>query len=98
MLLRRHEECGERRFDGDVLDAGVEYDEAGAYLLGRDLRALCIADVDGEDDAIDRFLQRVCDPEFQVPIGVLPIFAIAEGVAGRRCAREFGAFARGFRG
>jgi predicted nucleotidyltransferase len=97
-LLRRHEEQGERRFDGDVLDAGVEYDEAGAYLLGRDLRALCAADARSEIEAIDRFLQRVCDPEFQVPVGVMPISAIAEGVAGRRCAREFAAFARGFWG
>ncbi len=47
-------EDGERRFSDDVLDAGVEYSEAGAYLLGRDLARLCTER--DERDAVDRFL------------------------------------------
>ena len=50
-------EDGERRFSDEVLDAGVDYNEAGAYLLGRDLARLCTED--DERDAVERFLHAI---------------------------------------
>lgn len=48
----------ERRFADDVLDAGIPYEHAGAYLLGQDLRQL----VNGtERTAVDDFVARVRD-------------------------------------
>ncbi|MGH9160107.1 MAG: hypothetical protein ACRD2X_08995 [Vicinamibacteraceae bacterium] len=41
-ILRRYEESGERRFSDEMLDSGIQYDEAGAYLLGRDLKSLVL--------------------------------------------------------
>ncbi len=69
-MLRRYEERSDRRFSDEVLDTGIEYDEAGAYLLGRDLRALCVSG--DEQDAIVRFLERVNQRDFQVPAGLVP--------------------------
>jgi len=56
-ILDVYEEDGERRFSDEVLDAGVDYSEAGAYLLGRDLARLC-AERD-ERDAVERFLHAI---------------------------------------
>lgn len=50
-------EDGERRFNDEVLDAGIDYSEAGPYLLGRDLFRLC-TECD-ERDAVDRFLHAM---------------------------------------
>ena len=48
----------ERRFADDVLDAGIPYEHASAYLLGQDLRQL----VNGtERTAVDDFVARVRD-------------------------------------
>lgn len=48
----------ERRFAPEVLDAGVSYEQASAYLLGHDLRSLVNAD---ERRAVDEFVARVRD-------------------------------------
>lgn len=61
IIMDRYEEGTERRFSNDVLDAGVQYDEAGALLLGQDLRALCRASEEAGD--IRRFLRHVTDPD-----------------------------------
>jgi len=61
-LMIRDEEDGDRRFSGAVLDASVLYDEARAYLLGHDLRALCATE--DEVEVVERFLGHVCDPDF----------------------------------
>lgn len=50
-------EDGERRFSDDVFNAGVEYSEAGAYLLGRDLACLCTER--DERDTVDRFVHAM---------------------------------------
>jgi predicted nucleotidyltransferase len=92
-LLRGYEEAGDRRFSDDVLNAGVEYDEAGAYLLGRDLKSLVATGA--EADVIERFIQRVCDADFQAPVALFPFIAVAEDGTSP-LAREFAAFARGF--
>jgi predicted nucleotidyltransferase len=91
VLMQRYEEDSDRRFGDEVLDAGVEYDEAGPYLLGRDLRTLCTAE--DEVQAVERFLQRVCDPNFVVPIPVRRLPGLDED----HLARAFAALARGFR-
>lgn len=44
MLLERYESDGDRRFSAEVYDAGVNYDNAGASLLGQDLAVLCRED------------------------------------------------------
>jgi predicted nucleotidyltransferase len=40
-VLREYENNSDRRFSGAVIDAEVNYDAAGAFLLGQDLRQLC---------------------------------------------------------
>jgi predicted nucleotidyltransferase len=40
-LLSRFEPDDEKRFAADVLDAGMDYDAVPAYLIGKDLAALC---------------------------------------------------------
>jgi predicted nucleotidyltransferase len=40
-ILERYEMEGECRFGSEVYDAEVDYERAGAFLLGRDLAALC---------------------------------------------------------
>ena len=90
-LMRSYEEDGERRFSDEVLDVGVDYQESGAYLLGRDLRALCTGE--DEEDAVDRFLERVCNADFHVPVA---IGGVGSGDANRPYARGFAALARGF--
>jgi predicted nucleotidyltransferase len=48
----------ERRYSQPVVDAGVQYEQAGAFLLGQDLASL----VDGrERDLIKRFLTKLRD-------------------------------------
>lgn len=91
-LMRRYEEDGDRRFGDDVLDAGVEYEEAGAFLLGRDLRTLCTTSQ--EVDVARRFLQQVCDPDFQIPIELLRVGSLDEDRP--PFVRQFAALARGF--
>jgi len=90
-LMHVYEQDGERRFSDEVLDAGVEYSEAGAYLLGRDLRKLC---AEGDERTIvERFLAAIQDPN----MGVLDWLG-NEGSNTRRerSAGERRAFARGW--
>jgi predicted nucleotidyltransferase len=48
----------ERRFAPEVLDAGVDYERASAYLLGSDLRGVLDA---AERERVDAFVARVRD-------------------------------------
>jgi predicted nucleotidyltransferase len=57
VMVEVYEEDGERRFSDEVLEAGVDYSEAGAYLLGRDLARLCTEH--DERDAVERFLHAI---------------------------------------
>jgi predicted nucleotidyltransferase len=92
-IVRTYEESNDRRFNDEILDSGLEYDEAGAYLLGRDLRALCASAE--EVEAVHRFLERVNDRDFLVPVIVLPpTNGESEGPFVQACA----ALARGFGG
>lgn len=91
-LMRRYEQDGDRRFSDPVLDSGVEYGEAGAFLLGRDLRELCGGP--GEADAVQRFLQCVRDPNFVVPIYLAGM--VGKDDDDRMFARLAAALARGF--
>jgi predicted nucleotidyltransferase len=95
LIMACYEAETDRRFGDDVLAAGVEYDEAGAFLLGRDLQRICRAPV--ETGAVEKFLQRVTDPGFDVPARSFGRLSDEEAGADahrRRCA----ALARGFRG
>lgn len=56
-IAAAYEEDGERRFSDEVLDGGVDYSEAGAYLLGRDLARLCTRH--DERDAVERFFLSI---------------------------------------
>jgi predicted nucleotidyltransferase len=60
-ILASYEEDGERRFSDEVLDAGLNYDCAGPYLLGRDLGKLC--DQDDERAVVKRFIQQISDED-----------------------------------
>jgi predicted nucleotidyltransferase len=92
-IMHVYEDDGERRFSDEVLDAGVEYSEAGAYLLGRDLSRLC-AD-DDERAIVNRFVEVIRDPA----VGVSD-WPLSEGPhsARERFAGESRAFARGWAG
>ena len=58
-ILEKHVPAEDtRRFEPEVLDAGVRYEHASAYLLGRDLRELVN---DKERRAVDEFLARGLD-------------------------------------
>lgn len=51
--LNAYEEDADRRFSDRVFDAGVNYTESGAWLLGSDLARLFTAE--GERDTVRRF-------------------------------------------
>ncbi|SPF32589.1 hypothetical protein SBA4_120018 [Candidatus Sulfopaludibacter sp. SbA4] len=57
-IFDRYEDHGDRRFSSEVYDAGVDYERAGAWLLGRDLAALCSP---SEADLVARFVSKVAD-------------------------------------
>lgn len=94
-ILRRYEERGERRFDDEVIESGLEYDVAGAYLLGRDLRALC----EGGDEVtvVESFLRRVGDSDFSPPYGSRRFVVLDDDESERPFARELAALIAGFR-
>jgi len=94
-IVREYAEDGERRFSDDVLDAGVQYGEAGAYLLGQDLKRLCGPATD-ERDVVQQWLTRISGPDFYVPVNLVRSVADVEDVDGRPFAREIAALARGF--
>jgi predicted nucleotidyltransferase len=94
-ILRAYEEDGARRFSDDVLDAGVQYDEAGAFLLGHDLKALCPKATD-ERDVVQQFVRHVGDPEFHVPVSLVRVVGPNDDDVERPFVREVAAFARGF--
>lgn len=56
-IMDKFEEDGDRRFSDEVLDAGVQYDVAGAFLLGRDLARLCTSQ--DEIAVVSRFLREL---------------------------------------
>jgi predicted nucleotidyltransferase len=43
-MIKRFDPDDDRRFGNDVLDAGLEYETTGAYLVGKDLAPLCSPD------------------------------------------------------
>ena len=57
-ILERYEIDGDRRFGEEVYDAGLDYDRAGAFLLGQDLAALCSQD---EAALVARFVEVIRD-------------------------------------
>jgi predicted nucleotidyltransferase len=59
-LLSRYEADTDRLFTDAITDAGTEYDLANAFLLGRDLRALC---TDEEVQAVRQFIAAVGDED-----------------------------------
>jgi predicted nucleotidyltransferase len=96
VILDKYGDDGVRRFSDDVLDAGVQYDEAGAFLLGRDLRALGTAQE--KADAVRRFLQRVMDRDFHMPGRLVRARTGDEDDLANRSRRQLAALARGFGG
>ncbi|MBI1874170.1 MAG: nucleotidyl transferase AbiEii/AbiGii toxin family protein [Acidobacteria bacterium] len=94
MILRQYEETGDRRFSDEVLDSRVEYREAGAYLLGLDLRMLCATEA--EVGQVERFLRKVGDPDCHIPIDVAGIAGLDGSDADRLTAQQFAALSSGF--
>jgi len=85
-ILNVYGEDGERRFSDEVLDAGVDYSEAGAYLLGRDLARLC---TEGDErDAVERFIQAIPEGDEDEEMNT----------QAARLARQSTAMARGWAG
>lgn len=94
VLMHKYEEVGDRRFSDEVLDAHVEYEEAGAYLLGRDLRALC--STEDERHTVERFLDHVGHPDFQVPATLSRMAGIGAENSDLPFARDVAALEGGF--
>jgi predicted nucleotidyltransferase len=94
LILDKYAEDGDRRFGDDVLDAGIQYDEAGGFLLGQDLRAVCV--MPEEAITVRTFLQGVMDRDFQIPIHLLRWRANDDDAGGNLFDRQFRALARGF--
>ena len=93
LILRRYADDGDRRFGDDVIDADVQYADAGAFLLGRDLHAVCT--MPDEIEAIRQFFQWATDRGFDVPDDVVRHDWNDEEEDGR-FARWCRALARGF--
>lgn len=93
-IMHAYEEAGERRFGDEVIDASVDYTEAGAFLLGRDLGRLC-AEPD-ERDAVERFLRVISETGSDAV--VVPGWPSYEGqnLRAERFARQSGALVRGW--
>jgi predicted nucleotidyltransferase len=85
-MLERYEIDGDRRFDGEVSDAGIDYDCSGAFLLGKDVRALCTA---AETELPARFIRLLEDES-------TPEALIVERVTGESRRSILAAFAAGF--
>lgn len=94
VLMHKYED-GDRRFSDEILAAGVEYDEAGAYLLGRDLRELF--STDDELQTIEQFMARIGSADFQIPPTLARLAAFSEEDDRSRFPRILTAFERGFR-
>jgi predicted nucleotidyltransferase len=95
-VIHAYEEDGDRRFSDEVIDAGVDYAESGAYLLGRDLARLCTED--DEREVVERFLRAISD-EGHVALGFPDRFSIEEvNATAHRFASESSAFVRGWVG
>jgi predicted nucleotidyltransferase len=94
LILEHYEEEGDRRFGADLVDTGIPYDEAGAFLFGRDLRALCAGPHDVE--TVARFLQRVTHEDFVVPRYLLRYRTDSEDADRRDILRRLTAFGRAF--
>jgi predicted nucleotidyltransferase len=94
MILRRYAEDDDRRFSDQVIDADVQYDEAGAFLLGCDLQALCREE--DEVEAVRRFLRWAANRHFDVPHDVARGGPNEHEEDARDFARLCRALARGF--
>lgn len=57
-LLSRYQADSDRVFTEAIIDAGLEYSLASAFLLGRDLRALCTEE---QVELVRRFIALVSD-------------------------------------
>ncbi|MGH2395844.1 MAG: hypothetical protein ACRDFW_02425 [bacterium] len=93
-LLERYEKESDLRFSTPVLDAGVTFQEAGAYLLGLDLGNLCSAD---EADLVERFIQMATDRDSR---GYTQLVKLAPSILGddkeTAVVAQIDAFGRGF--
>lgn len=94
-ILDVYENAGDRRFCDAVLDAGVDYSEAGAYLLGCDLSRLC-ADED-ERAVVQRFIDLFLTDD-DASFGADRLAGDAETARGQRFRLEMAAFSRGWSG
>ncbi len=92
-ILDVYEEGGDRRFSDVVFDAGVDYSEAGAYLLGWDLARLC-ADED-ERAAVHRFI-GLLSAEDDASFVADQLFGDAQRGRGQRFRLEMAAFSKGW--
>lgn len=66
-LLKRYEQEGDRRFSDAVFDAGVNFEEAGAFLLGVDLARLCTPK---ETGLVQSFVSEANDDEHSALVAV----------------------------
>jgi len=93
-IMDAYEEAGERRFSDEVMDAAVDYTEAGAYLLGRDLGRLC-AEPD-ERGAVERFLGVISVPGGDAVATLGWPSDDGQNLRAERFARQSGALVQGW--
>jgi predicted nucleotidyltransferase len=93
-IMHRYEIDGERRFSDDVLNAEVDYDSAGAYLLGMDLGRLCRSPDDvGVVEVLLRQISDTDHPSFYVLARYSPALQDEDDELVRR---QVGALVSGF--
>jgi predicted nucleotidyltransferase len=63
-VMRLYESEGDRRFSDEVFAAGIDYESAGAYLLGLDLSRLCTEP--DEVPVVERFLAQLSNEDSQI--------------------------------
>lgn len=94
-IMAKYEEDGERRFSVEVLESGLDYDSAGAYLLGRDLATLCREE--DEFASVERFVQQISDADHSTSAALVRLAGRLGENEDLQLWREVAALARGFR-
>jgi predicted nucleotidyltransferase len=94
-LLQRYEQDGDRRFSGAVFDAGVNFEQAGAFLLGMDVAPLCTPD---EALAVGNFISQGGDEAHLAFAARRHYWPEAYDSSDVAVESLFGAFSLGFHG
>jgi predicted nucleotidyltransferase len=92
-MLQRYEKDSDRRFSDGVFDAGVSFEQAGAFLLGLDVANLCTPN---EARLVDNLISQVSNGEHRALITLRRSRLQASDSADHPTEPIVGAFVRDF--